>query len=149
VQESDFQDDFCQNHVIVNLQALGEDLNNGGMFILSQLNFGNYLDQPAYAATVKQLRQNGLRLPADLDTVITKYSDGEADIIIFHRFYGILVGELKSIGRAHGKPADSALEKRIEKAINQLDNAAIVISYVISDVAPGLTNKDAVSTLHW
>jgi hypothetical protein len=81
VQENDFNDDFATNHVICNLRSLGEELGNGGSFILSQLNFGDFFNEPA----------------SDLDTVLTKYSDGEADIILFHRYYGILIGKLKAL----------------------------------------------------
>jgi hypothetical protein len=45
------------------------------------------------------VQQLGIPLPAHLDTSTTKYSDGEADIILFHRLLGILVGEIKAIGR--------------------------------------------------
>jgi hypothetical protein len=96
VQASDVHDDVAQNHLLRNLRALGEDRGEA-MFILSQLNFGDFLNEPAYAATVKQLR---LRLPKDLDKKV-KYSHGEADFIIFHCLLGILIGELKAIGRYH------------------------------------------------
>jgi hypothetical protein len=62
VMESDFYDDFCQNHVMKNLQALGES-HKEAMFILSQLNFGNYLNQPSYAAVVAEL---GLKVSCSL-----------------------------------------------------------------------------------
>jgi hypothetical protein len=139
----DFNDDFATNHVMCNLRALGEELNNGGMLIQSQLNFGDFLNEPAYAATVKQLQKSGLPLPSDLDTVITKYSDGEADLILFHRYYGILIGELKSVGWWHfannRQPSDSIVQGKVTQAVTQLNNSVLVISHVISDMAPGLS----------
>jgi hypothetical protein len=127
------------NHVMRNLRALGEDQNEA-MFVLSQLNFGDFLNQPAYAATVQRL---GLRMPADLDTPTVKYSDGEADILLFHRRLGILIGEVKAVGWWHAThnnttAPDSDVAKRVQKAVKQLSNSKRIISHVISDVAPGL-----------
>jgi hypothetical protein len=143
VQESDFNDDFAMNHVICNLQAMGEELlDDGGMLILSQLSFGDFLSESAYAAAVKQLQQRSLPLPSDLDTVLTKYSDGEADLILFHRYYGILIGELKPLGRWHSanntQPPDSSVKDKVTKAVTKLNKSVHVICYVIGDVAPGL-----------
>jgi hypothetical protein len=142
VQET-VSDDFAKKNVICSLQALGEELNNCGMLILSQLSFGDFQNEPAYAATVKQLRQSGLPLPADLVTVITKYSDGEADIMLFHRYYGILVGAIMKVGRWHSadntQPPDSSVKDKVTKAVTQLKSSVHVIRYVISDMAPELS----------
>ena len=92
VQESDFRDDTAQRHVLANLRALG----NAGqetMFILSQLNFGDYLNQPSYAAAVQASQ---LPRPSDLGE---KYAAGDFDILLIHRRHGILIGELKSVGK--------------------------------------------------
>ncbi|KAK7094336.1 hypothetical protein V1264_007976 [Littorina saxatilis] len=139
VQESDFRDDFAQNHVMVNLQELGNHRHEV-MFILSQLSFGNYLNQPAYAAATAQLPR-----PSQLDTKKTKYSDGEADFVLIHRQHGILIGELKSVGKSPAgaqnpqPPADADVAKRVTKAVKQLDRSETVVRHLVSDVAPGLT----------
>ncbi|KAK7094327.1 hypothetical protein V1264_007967 [Littorina saxatilis] len=139
VQESDFRDDFAQNHVMVNLQELGNSRHEA-MFILSQLSFGNYLNQHAYAAAAAQLPR-----PSDLDTQQTKYSDGEADFVLIHRQHGILIGELKSVGRYQvdvnnpQPPADADVAKRVTKAVEQLDRSERVVRHLVSDVAPALT----------
>ena len=103
VQESDFRDDTAQRHVLANLRALG----NAGqepMFILSQLNFGDYLNQPSYAAAVQASQ---LPRPSDLGE---KYAAGDFDILLIHRRHGILVGELKSVGinQADPEPVSSS-----------------------------------------
>ena len=140
VQETDVQDDFAQNHLLANLQELG---NNRGevMFILSQLNFGSYLNQPSYAAAVAELPK-----PTDLDP---RYQwDGDFDIVLIHRRYGILLGELKSVGRTQAgvrrtqAQADAVVAKKIEKAVKQLDKSETVVRHVLSGVAPGLTVKN-------
>ncbi|KAK7094313.1 uncharacterized protein [Littorina saxatilis] len=139
VQESDLRDDFAQNHVMVNLQELGNSRHEA-MFILSQLSFGNYLNQHAYAAAAAQLPR-----PSDLDTQQTKYSDGEADFVLIHRQHGILIGELKSVGMSQAfaqnpqPPADADVAKRVTKAVKQLDKSETVVRHLVSDVAPGMT----------
>ncbi|KAK7089592.1 hypothetical protein V1264_024407 [Littorina saxatilis] len=139
VQQTDISDDFAQNHVMVNLQELGNSCHEA-MFILSQLNFGDYLNQPAYAAAAAQLPR-----PSDKDTQQTKYSDGEADFVLIHRQRGILIGELKTVGRWQKDvnnpqpPADADVAKRVTKAVKQLDRSETVVRHLVSDVAPGLT----------
>jgi hypothetical protein len=111
------------------------------MFILSQLNFGDFLNKPAYSATVKLL---GLPLPTDLDTKQVKYSDGEADFILVHHLLGILVGELKSIGRWHllnnkSEAPDEDVVKRVQKAMKQLSKSKRIVSHIVQDLAPNMT----------
>ncbi|XP_070206605.1 uncharacterized protein [Littorina saxatilis] len=143
VQESDLRDDFAQNHVMVNLQELGHSRHEA-MFILSQLSFGNYLNQHAYAAAAAQLPR-----PSDLDMQQTKYSDGEADFVLIHRQHGILIGELKSVGKSQAcsqnpqPPADADVAKRVTKAVKQLDRSETVVRHLVSDVSPGLTVRKA------
>ncbi|KAK7094315.1 uncharacterized protein [Littorina saxatilis] len=143
VQESDLRDDFAQNHVMINLQELGNSRHEV-MFILSQLSFGNYLNQPAYAAATAQLPR-----PSQLDTKKTKYSDGEADFVLIHRQHGILIGELKSVGKSQAcsqnpqPPADADVAKRVTKAVKQLDRSETVVRHLVSDVSPGMTVRKA------
>ncbi|KAK7089593.1 hypothetical protein V1264_024408 [Littorina saxatilis] len=139
VQQTDISDDFAQNHVMVNLQEFGNSLDEA-MFILSQLRFGDYLNQPAYAAAAAQLPR-----PSDIDTQQTKYSDGEADFVLIHRQHGILIGELKTVGRWQKDvnnpqpPADADVAKRVTKAVTQLDRSETVVRYLVNDVTPYLT----------
>ncbi|XP_070208129.1 uncharacterized protein [Littorina saxatilis] len=139
MQESDSRYDFAQNHVMFNLQKLGDSCHEA-MFILSQLSFGNYLNQPAFAAAAAQLPR-----PSQLDTKKIKYSDGETDFVLIHRRHGILVGELKSVGKSQacGKnpqpPADVNVAKRVIKAVKQLDRSETVVRHLVSDVSPGMT----------
>ncbi|XP_070183023.1 uncharacterized protein [Littorina saxatilis] len=139
VQQTDISDDFAQNHVMVNLQELGNNRHEA-MFILSQLNFGDYLNQPAYAAAAAQFPR-----PSDKDTQQTKYSDGEADFVLIHRQHGILIGELKTVGRWQKDvnnpqpPADADVAKRVTKAVKQLDRSETVVRHLVSDVSPGMT----------
>ena len=138
VQESDFRDDTAQRHVLANLRALG----NAGqepMFILSQLNFGDYLNEPSYAAAVQASQ---LPRPSDLGE---KYAAGDFDILLIHRRHGLLLGELKSVGINHAAlnlspaQADADVAKKVKQAVKQLDKSETVVSHLLSDLAPRLT----------
>ncbi|KAK7092698.1 uncharacterized protein [Littorina saxatilis] len=139
VSESDFTDDFAQNHVMLNLQELASSRHEV-MFILSQFSFGDYLNQPAYSAAAAQLPR-----PSQLDTKQTKYSDGEVDFLLIHRQHGILIGELKSVGSSQAgvnktqAQADADVAKRVQRAVKQLDRSETVVTHLVNDVAPGLT----------
>ena len=107
------------------------------MFIVSQLNFSSYLNKPSYAAEAAQLPR--------LITLPEKYRRGDFDILLIHRRYGVLIGEIKSVGRSQPKlgktPAedDADVAKRVGRAIKQLDKSEIVVKHVLDDIARGLT----------
>ncbi|XP_070201271.1 uncharacterized protein [Littorina saxatilis] len=130
VQESDIRDDFAQNHVMLNLQELG-DSRHEAMFILSQLQFGSYLNEPAYAAAAKQLPR-----PRDLP----QDRQGDFDFLLIHRQHGILIGELKSVGKTN-PPADPFLAQKVKQAVKQLDKSERVVRHLVSDIGPGMTVK--------
>ena len=137
VQDTDLHDDFAQNYVLANLVELG-NARHEAMFILSQLSFGSYLNQPSYAAAAALLPK-----PTDLDP---RYLwDGEFDIVLIHRRHGILIGELKSVGRVQAgvrrtrAQADTDVVKRVWKAVRQVDRSEAVVRHVVDGVARGLT----------
>lgn len=107
------------------------------MFILSQVNFGNYLNKPAYAAAAAQLPQPR--------TLKTKDRRGDFDILLIHRHYGILVGELKSVGSEQPglsktpAEAEADVAKRVERAIEQLNKSERVVKHLVNDVESNLT----------
>ena len=47
-----------------------------------------------------------------------KKGQGDYDILIINKNYGILLGELKSIGRTDEKVDDDVLKTRVKKALN-------------------------------
>ncbi|XP_070199091.1 uncharacterized protein [Littorina saxatilis] len=137
MQESDLRDDFAQNHVMLNLQELG-DSRHEAMFILSQLQFGSYLNEPAYAAAAKQFPR-----PKDLP----RDRQGDFDFLLIHRQHGILIGELKSVGKTMGTlnqtytPADPHITQKVKQAVKQLDKSERVVRHLVSDIGPGMTVK--------
>jgi hypothetical protein len=60
VKGSDLRDDFAQQHVLMNLQALG-DRQHEVMVILSQLRFCDYLGRSSFAAAAHHMN-----MPKDL-----------------------------------------------------------------------------------
>lgn len=134
-QLSDAQADFAQSFVLANLQELGRRQQEV-MFIVSQLDFGCYMNRPCYAAAAARLPK-----PADLDE---KYRRGDFDVLVIHRLYGILAGEVKSVGLAHAgvekteEEADADVAVKVRKAIKQLDKSETVVRHLVSDVARGL-----------
>nr|KAG5688956.1 hypothetical protein BaRGS_031355 [Batillaria attramentaria] len=107
------------------------------MVVLSQLQFGDYLNMPCYAAAAAQLPG-----PKDLDK---KFHRGDFDILAVHRQYGLLICEIKSVGgntSAHGlteRELRDTVMKKTRLAVKQLDKAEMVLSHIVSDLAPGLT----------
>ncbi|XP_076443881.1 uncharacterized protein LOC143282190 [Babylonia areolata] len=133
---SDFRDDFAQQHVLTHLQELARHRGEV-MFILSQLLFSDYLNQPSYAAAAAQFPR-----PQDLGK---KYRHGEFDILLIHRHYGILIGEVKSVGIAQADfiqtqqaQADANVAKRVRRALEQLERSEKVIQHLVSDILSGL-----------
>ena len=132
VQESDFRDDCSQRLVLINLQELGKTRQEP-MFILSQVNFGDYLNEPSYAAAVKASQLPKLPQPSDLGK---KYEAGDFDILLIHRRHGILVGELKSVGSNQPgvsktpAQADDDVAKRVGKAVKQLYKSEAVVKHL-------------------
>ena len=132
-QSNTVQEDFAQNHVLVNLQELGRHRREP-MFILSQFSFDDYLKRSARLP-------GGEELPRSSDLEIS-YRRGDFDV---HRHYGILVGELKSVGwyeaavsrsQAEG---DADVARRLEKAVVQLEKSERVMRHLLNDVVQTLT----------
>ena len=135
VQCSDFVDDAAQQHVLNHLEKLGND-HGEVMFILSQLNFTSYLNSLSYAAAA-----DSFPLAIDLGR---QYCDGEVDILLFHRRYGILVGELKAVGKQQKQLKDSYVIKKVREAVKQLNNAGKAVKHLLSDIVPQLTVRKTI-----
>nr|KAG5694150.1 hypothetical protein BaRGS_001477 [Batillaria attramentaria] len=129
VHESDSREDFAQQHVLTCLQTLGEKRREG-MFVISSLDFAHYLNKldAAHAAQFP--------LPGDLPST---HRRGDFDVIILHQQYGVLLGEIKSVGLHDNNPTDKTVAERVSKAVKQLDKCEKVVNHVTSDVAPGVS----------
>nr|KAG5692907.1 hypothetical protein BaRGS_031411 [Batillaria attramentaria] len=129
VQETDSRDDFAQQHVLHCLQTLGEQRQEA-MSVMSSLDFTDYLNKldATHAAQFP--------LPGDLPAT---QRQGDFDVIVIHRKYGVLLGEIKSVGIHDNNPTDKAVADKVTKAVKQLDKCEKVVNHVMSDVAPGVS----------
>ncbi|XP_070203630.1 uncharacterized protein [Littorina saxatilis] len=133
-QQANIQADFAQQHVLHNLQQLG-DSGNEVMFVVSELNFKDYLNKPFYAKHTGKLPK-----PANLPKELRHHGkQGDFDILVIHRQYGIMIGEIKSVGKTEASQADTVVVKVIDKAVKQLDKCEVNARHMVSDIAPGLT----------
>ena len=134
VLESDVREDQAQNHVLCCLKALG-DHHQEVMFVLSQLNFSDYLNQPSYAPAAALLPR-----PIDLRTKGNSAGHGDFDLVVIHRHCGLLVAEVKSFGSAFDSLAPDhfrpALAKKIKMGVRQLDKSEVVLKHLVSDFHP-------------
>ncbi|XP_070175846.1 uncharacterized protein [Littorina saxatilis] len=111
------------------LNCLGQLSKGEVMFVMSELKFGDYLNKKAYAAAAASLPR-----PQDLESV--DKHEGDFDVLVIHRHYGILAGEIKAIGDTGGKFTQRSLKKKVDKAITQLNKAKEVLQLVVSDLQP-------------
>nr|KAG5695259.1 hypothetical protein BaRGS_008087 [Batillaria attramentaria] len=100
------------------------------MFVMSSLDFTHYLNK-LDAAHAPQFP-----LPGDLPFT---HRQGDFDVIILHRQYGVLLGEIKSVGLYDNNPTDKTVADKVTKAVKQLHKCEEVVNHVMSDVAPGVS----------
>ncbi|XP_025079076.1 uncharacterized protein LOC112555092 [Pomacea canaliculata] len=116
------------------------------MVVVSQLQFGDYLNKPCYAPAAAQL-------PRPL-TLATKLRRGDFDILIIHSQYGLMVGEIKSVGANMAdlnltpEKQEAVLRKKLGQAVSQLDKAETVLRHVVSDLVTALTIRKTVMLPH-
>ncbi|XP_025107255.1 uncharacterized protein LOC112571998 isoform X2 [Pomacea canaliculata] len=138
VQDSDIRDDAAMQRVILCLQKLTE---KKGVFVaLSQLKFGQYLGEPCYAAAAAQL-PSAKNLPPHHPE---SWKDGDFDVLLIHRHYGLVICEVKSVGdnvlalNMSQQDIDKSIRAKLGQAVSQLDKAEVMLSHLVHDVAPGL-----------
>ncbi|XP_025115929.1 uncharacterized protein LOC112577155 isoform X1 [Pomacea canaliculata] len=133
VQESTLRDDFAQQHVLHCLQALAEH-HGEVMFVISQLRFSDYLNRPCYSATTALFPR--------FSDIEKRFRDGDFDVLVLHRRYGVVIGEIKSVG-LHAGTAENSYQnlvddvaKRVRKAAWQLNKSSEVLRYLLHDLSP-------------
>ncbi|KAL8582835.1 hypothetical protein ACOMHN_033160 [Nucella lapillus] len=134
-QDSDWQGDTAHDRC---LQALS-GMQNEVMFIISSLRFQHYLHNPAnplHAAAIAQLPS------IDDPSIPQNLRNGECDLIIIHRTYGLLIGEVKPVGGNdffHKQTPDKQTQiitDKIRKAVKQLENQHRALSHLVRDLPP-------------
>ncbi|KAL8624556.1 hypothetical protein ACOMHN_005857 [Nucella lapillus] len=137
VYRSDTTDDLCQQFLLHNLYTLAKHVGEV-MFILSSVNFQNYLSSRTSGITACQ--QQFFPRPGDLQ----KNLRGDFDFLIIHRDGRLLVGEMKSVGRQRielglsQSEDDQTVVGRVDKAVKQLDKGREVVSHLVSDLVGDL-----------
>ena len=138
VLDSDARDDSGTQHVLYCLRALAEKQKEV-MMVISQLDYRKYLDDKTGA--INAAASSCLPRPATMPS--KKYRHGDFDLLIIHPRYGLVVGEVKSVGSDPGntQDLDKAIVKRVQKAVGQLNKAQDVLSHLLSDMAPVKISK--------
>ena len=100
--------------------------------VISELDFRKYLDgqtDPITAAACALLPR-----PATMP----RRPEGDFDVLIIHKKYGLIAGEVKSVGADPQKIADldKAIASTVGKAVKQLNKSADVLRHLVSDMDP-------------
>ncbi|XP_025111728.1 uncharacterized protein LOC112574715 [Pomacea canaliculata] len=138
VQETDIKYDAAFQRLFVCLQKMSEQVKEAFVGI-SQLEFGQYLGEPCYAAAAAHLP-----LPKTISNDSLHYKQGDFDVLLIHRSYGLVVCEVKSVGdnlkklNMSQQDIDNNIRKTLRDAMSQLDKAEAMLSHLVSDIAPGL-----------
>nr|KAG5696372.1 hypothetical protein BaRGS_028367 [Batillaria attramentaria] len=112
--DSDVRDDAAQQHVLYCLRELADDLKQA-LFVLSQINFGDYLGSPCYSAAAKLFPR-----PTDLTLKKQQLDRGDFDVIVISRYHGLLAGEIKAIGHKRGEWTSQQLEAELIMTLRKM-----------------------------
>ena len=104
------------------------------MMVVCELDFRKYLDgetDPIHRAQCALFPR-----PADLKK--EKKDQGDFDILIIHRTYGLVTMEVKAVGAvgAVGVPKDQVVVKKVTQAVKQLEKAKDVLHHLVHDLTP-------------
>ncbi|KAL8557904.1 hypothetical protein ACOMHN_064338 [Nucella lapillus] len=139
VVTTDTQDDYAHGYTLECLRVMAER-NQEVMMVVSQLRFKKYLDKktnPVHVA-MAALLPNPLSLP-------TQIQDGECDVLILHPRYGLVVGEVKSVGSGpyflDAPPAeqDQIIREKVRRGVEQLNNQSTILTHLVSDLGVRVT----------
>lgn len=132
VQDSDVRDDKALRSVLRGLRTLADKLGEV-MVVVSQLQFGNYLNKPTYAAAASLFKR-----PSQMAQ--QNYHQGDFDVLLLNKQYGLITGEIKSVGdnfQSLNKPEqelDAILATIVEKAVAQMKKSKDVLEFLVSDL---------------
>lgn len=134
VLDSVVRDDCAQQQVWCCLQVLATKLKDA-MMVLSKLQFNKYQHKSCYWSAKAELSEIPTSKCLDL-----KYFEGDFDVLIIHRKHGLIIGEVKSVGSNFDKlkmtdaEKETALKKRLELAVEQLNKGETVLKQLLSDI---------------
>ncbi|XP_076438251.1 uncharacterized protein LOC143277352 [Babylonia areolata] len=134
VQDSDVRDDEAMTRVLHCLDVVTKEQKDV-LMVLSELRFRRYLDNQvdplsaAACALLPNVYGMGRRVP-----------DGDFDVLIISKKYGLIYGEVKSAG-ATGNACDSDIVNKVRKALSQLEKGERVLKHLVSDLPPVTVTK--------
>nr|KAG5690998.1 hypothetical protein BaRGS_005125 [Batillaria attramentaria] len=91
----------------------------------------------------KDVKKTGKELKILLNNFPLKpiAKDGDFDVLVVHREYGVLVGEIKTRGRGEynsQEESDSGVAQSVLKSIKQLEKSKVAVKHIVGEVAPNL-----------
>ncbi|XP_076439248.1 uncharacterized protein LOC143278101 [Babylonia areolata] len=122
VQQSDVQCDEAMTRILHCLRGVAREQAEV-MMVLSELKFKKYLADKPDAVSHKVWA----RLPKSS-------SEGDFDIMIIHRQYGLVSGEVKSVGAGGNPTTGTDLIRVVEKALKQLKKGERELKHLVSDL---------------
>ena len=129
VSISEALDDKTQWRVLACLEQLEE---TQVMFVISQMQFGDYLNELAYAAATSMQPKPG-------DPVLKSQNKhrGDFDILIIHRRCGILACEIKAVGcnlsaQQMTEQEEAIVARKMNDAIKQMQKTSDVLHHLVS-----------------
>nr|KAG5687635.1 hypothetical protein BaRGS_008118 [Batillaria attramentaria] len=112
------------------------------MFVLSQMGFGDYLDDPCYAAASSSL-------PRPVDLKKKQLDVGDFDVLIIHRQYGILAGAGPDPAMTDDVYEDLVARFAGPATVVDLINQAPDLAYLAGPPGTGKTLTAVIMSLEW
>ncbi|XP_025101018.1 uncharacterized protein LOC112568122 isoform X2 [Pomacea canaliculata] len=126
VQDSDIAKDAALERVLMCLHKMAE-VHNEVFMALSQLHFVDYLGDFAYA--------EACALMPTVANLSPTRRQGTFDLLLIHKLYGLVLCEVKATS---GNISGQEIGKKLRTAVSQLDKAQVVLTHLVSDIAPGI-----------
>ena len=103
------------------------------MMVVCELDFRKYLD----GETDPIHRAQCALFPRPADLRAQKKHEGDFDILVLHREYGLVTMEVKAVGAEPSiVPTDQVVVKKVTQAVKQLEKAKDVLHHLVHDLTP-------------
>ncbi|XP_070209685.1 mediator of RNA polymerase II transcription subunit 12-like [Littorina saxatilis] len=139
--ETDVLDDDAAERLLRCLRVLSKE-HREVMMVISQLEFRKYLDNDTDPISTAACAN----LPRPVTMQQQQHHDGDFDVLIIHRHYGLIVCEVKAVGadRKNTPDLNKAVVGKVIKALKQLNKAKTVLNHLMSDMGPVQVTKTLV-----
>ncbi|KAK7091343.1 uncharacterized protein [Littorina saxatilis] len=143
--ETDVLDDDAAERLLRCLRVLSKE-HHEVMMVISQLDFRKYLDNNTDPINAANNAAACANLPRPVTMQQQQHHDGDFDVLIIHRHYGLMVCEVKAVGadRRNTPDLNKAVVGKVQKAVKQLNKAKTVLNHLMSDMGPVQVTKTLV-----